>query len=143
MCVEQNCDTVNSCCGGGVGGLFYMEVVIHGAASSWKACWRHCGGKFIFKPIIWAFRFDNSPLVWFSLPSTEGQWMFVRISWCVLWYVIRDNCCSRGAPVVAVVVYSPMTSAVVGHRRSFAFRTHHDHSVTTAAACACVVNASR
>lgn len=53
-----------------------------GAASGRIAGWRHCGGKFIFKPIIWAFRFDNSPLVCFSLPSTEGQWMFVRSSRC-------------------------------------------------------------
>lgn len=132
-------DTADWRCGGYGGGAF------DGAASSREACWRHCGGKFIFKPIIWAFRFDNSPLVCFSLPSTEGQWMFVRSSSCVLWYAFRDNCCSRGVRRRSrVSVVPPMTSIAAG-RRPFAFRARHDRAVATtvAAAAAVAVNASR
>lgn len=115
----------------------------HGAASSRRACWRHCSGKFIFKPIIWAFRFDNSPLVCFSLPSTEGQWMFVRSSvadvcWVTRFAIIVAPVVSTAA-VAAAAVVPPMTSTAAG-RRPFVFRERRNDRIAAAAA---VVNASR
>lgn len=109
--------------------------------------WLHCDGKFIFKPIVRSFHFDNSPLVCFSLPSTEGQWMLVRSGrrLCVCVYVcaralctsFRDNCCARGVrPPPSCVCVCRIAPDDVQRSRPFAFRARRDR-------IAAVVNASR
>lgn len=97
-----------------------------GALATWRAdcrsVWRRCvqqpenglatlQWKVYFQANHMSVRFDNSPLVCFSLPSTEGQWMFVRSTSRRCVCVCTDYARSAiiiVAPVVAVVVCRPL-----------------------------------